>query len=122
MAKVRDVVVKRNPTLANNMAHYTMGRGKNQFSCLMNDEKFTATAVKDMESQKTSAWLANTLNIKQKEVPSMENLYKIKQNKPVDTNLSVTNTISKHVQSKQPKSKPVDLLNMQKMYFKEEKQ
>ncbi|MDR0471165.1 MAG: hypothetical protein LBH79_05525, partial [Nitrososphaerota archaeon] len=76
MAKVRHVVIKRNPTLANNMAYYTMGYGKNQFSELMQDEKFTTQAVKDMESQKTSAWLANTLNMKQRDILSSESLFK----------------------------------------------
>ncbi|MDR1992064.1 MAG: hypothetical protein LBQ98_00950 [Nitrososphaerota archaeon] len=121
MAKVRDVVVKRNPTLANNMAHYTMGNGKKQFSCLVNNEQFTTNAVKDMESQKTSAWLANTLNIKQKNVPSMEKLYKIKPNKTADTTLSATNTPSRNAQPEQPKNKPIDLIELQKYTLKNTK-
>jgi hypothetical protein len=120
MAKVRDVVVKRNPTLASNIAHYTMGNGKKQFASLMSDEKFTIKAVKDMESQNTSAWLANTLNIKQNEIPSMEKLYKNNPNNPIDTNNSTTSTPSKYVSAKPPKSKPIDLCEMQKMHYKEQ--
>ncbi|MCL2359998.1 MAG: hypothetical protein FWC74_09650, partial [Candidatus Bathyarchaeota archaeon] len=45
MSKVRDVVVKRNPTLAANMAYYTMGDGRNQFIPLMSDTNFTTQAV-----------------------------------------------------------------------------
>jgi len=122
MVKVRDVVVKRNPTLANNIAHYTMGDGKDKFSCLMNDEKFTTQAVKDMESQGTSAWLANTLNVKQTEVPSLDSAFKTNPIKTMDNIVSVNGAASNEVLFKQPKSKPVDLLAMQKRDFDAEKQ
>jgi hypothetical protein len=123
MAKVRDVVVKRNPTLANNMAHYTMGDGKKQFVGLMNDEKFTSEAVKDMESQKTSAWLANTLNIKPKEIHSMENILKINPSKTVNnaTDVSVRNT-SPQVIRNSSKTKPLDLMDLQKRAYENEAQ
>jgi hypothetical protein len=125
MAKVRDVVVKRNPTLANNIAHYTMGNGKNQLTYLMNDEKFTEKALKDMESHETSAWLTNTLNLKQRKEFSVENIFKIKQNQTVDTeNRSTRNTPLQVISPpKQPtKTKPVDLLTMQKTGGEGEKQ
>jgi len=121
MAKVRDVIVKRNPTLANNIAHYTMGKGKNQFTSLMKDEKFTAQAVKGMESQGTSAWLANTLNVKQTNIPSMESISKINPTSNTDNKVPITTVHSKQVQSKQPKSKPMDLLEMQRPYFEQER-
>ena len=119
MAKIRSVVVMRNPTLANNMAHYTMGNGKNNFSSLMNDEKFTTQAVKDMETHRTSAWLANTLNVKQTEVPSQESLFKTQPTKPADNvNVPVNNsTLNQVILSKQPKSKPVNFVDMQKRDF-----
>jgi len=121
MAKVRSVVVMRNPTLANNIAHYTMGDGKGKFSCLMNDEKFTTQAVKDMESQGTSAWLANTLNVKQTEAPSSESLFKTQPTKPTNNgNIPVNNpTLNQVILSKQPKNKPVNLSDMQKRDFEE---
>ncbi|MCL1977433.1 MAG: hypothetical protein FWG55_04930 [Candidatus Bathyarchaeota archaeon] len=125
MTKVRDVVVKRNPTLANNIAHYTMGNGKNQLTYLMNDEKFTEKALKDMESHETSAWLTNTLNLKQRKEFSVENIFKIKQNQTVDTeNRSTRNTPLQVISPpKQPtKTKPVDLLTMQKTGGEGEKQ
>jgi hypothetical protein len=121
MAKVRNVIIKRNPTLANNMAYYTMGDGKKQFTGLMGDEKFASEAVKSMESQETSAWLANTLNVKQKDMSSMGSIVKIEPMKTNDNNVSVVNTPSRYVQSKQPKSKPVDLLELQKVSFETEK-
>jgi hypothetical protein len=119
MAKIRSVVVMRNPTLANNMAHYTMGNGKNNFSSLMNDEKFTTQAVKDMETHRTSAWLANTLNVKQTEVPSQESLFKTQPTKHADNvNVPVNNsTLNQVILSKQPKSKPVNFVDMQKRDF-----
>ncbi|MDR0372559.1 MAG: hypothetical protein LBI79_03220 [Nitrososphaerota archaeon] len=119
MSKVRDVVVKRNPTLANNMAHYTMGKGKQQFIGLMKNEKFTSDAIKGMESHETSAWLANTLNVKQKDVPSMEKLYKLEPIKTIDRKDTVVDTISKQIQIKQPKNKPIDLLDLQRLHFDE---
>ena len=119
MTKVRDVIIKRNPTLANNMAYYTMGEGKKQLTGLMGDEKFTSEAVKSMESQETSAWLANTLNVKQKDIPSMESIDKTTPIKTNDNNVSSINTPSSHVQYRSPKSKPVDLLELQKMFKKE---
>ncbi|MDR2719557.1 MAG: hypothetical protein LBC03_01975, partial [Nitrososphaerota archaeon] len=121
MSKVRDVVVKRNPTLAKNMAHYTMGDGKKQFVGLMDDEQFTSNAVKDTESYETSAWLANTLNVKQKDIPSMGNMAKTAPIKTKDSNASVIITPSKGVSSKQPKSKPMDLSDLQKIFFEKEK-
>jgi hypothetical protein len=125
MAKVRDVIVKRNPTLANNIAHYTMGNGKNQLTYLMNDEKFTEKAVKNMESHETSAWLSNTLNLKHSKESSVENIFKIKPSKTVDTeNHSTRNTPPQIISpTKQPtKNKPVDLLTMQKIDTEGEKQ
>jgi hypothetical protein len=121
MAKVRNVIIKRNPTLANNMAHYTMGDGKKQLIELMSDEKFTSDAVKDMESQKTSAWLANTLNVKQTDVPSMENIIKVNPSKTVNnaTDVSVRNTSPQGIRTS-PKTKPVDLVNMQKRAYEDE--
>jgi hypothetical protein len=121
MSKVRDVVVKRNPTLAKNMAHYTMGDGKKQFVGLMDNEQFTSNAVKDTESYETSAWLANTLNVKQKDIHSMENIAKTTSIKTKDSNASVIITPSNSVPSKQPKSKPMDLSDLQKIFFEKEK-
>jgi hypothetical protein len=126
MAKIRSVVVMRNSTLANNIAHYTMGDGKDKFSCLMTDEKFTTQAVKDMESQGTSAWLANTLNVKQTDIPSSESLFRTQPIKPADNvNIPVNRpTLNQVILSKQPRSKPVNLVDMQKRDFDggEEKQ
>jgi hypothetical protein len=125
MAKVRHVVIKRNPTLANNMAYYTMGYGKNHFSGLMQDEKFTAQAVKDMESQKTSAWLANTLNMKQRDILASESLFKTEPKTTITTNPapSVRNTQPQIISPKQPpRNKPVELTEMQKREHGEGKQ
>jgi hypothetical protein len=120
MSKIRDVVVKRNPILAANMAYYTMGDGRNQFIPLTSDVKFTTQAVKDMESHNTSAWLANTLNVKQTQIPSTENLFK---NQP---NTSTTNAPKSTVENlstnqvyRQPKNKPIDLGEMQKRDYEE---
>ena len=121
MAKVRNVIVKRNPTLANNMAYYAMGDGKKQFADLMGDEKFTSEAIKGMESQKTSAWLANTLNVKQKDMPSMESITKTASIKTMDTSVPVISAPSKYIQTKPPKSKPVDLVELQKTSFDRDK-
>ena len=123
MAKVRSVIVKRNPTLAQNMAHYIMGDGNKQFTSLMADEKFTSQAVQDMESQKTSAWLANTLNMSQRDIPSPENLFKTKPKTPTtdNTTFSVRNTPSQVNQPKQFRNRPNELLEMQKRAYEEEK-
>ena len=119
MAKVRDVITKRNPSLATNMTHYVVGEGKSQFARLMNNEKFTAQAVKDMETHGTSAWLVNTLNVKQRDVPSLESLFKTEPSKTqVNANSSAINSSSKQaIQPKQPRSRPVELLEMQKRAF-----
>jgi hypothetical protein len=122
MAKIRSVIVMRNPTLANNMAHYTMGKGKSDFINLIADEKFTTQAVKDMESQRTSAWLANTLNVKQTEVSSFESLFKTQPSKTTDivNSVSVKNLPSTPViPHKQSKNRPVDLVEMQKRAYTE---
>ncbi len=116
MAKVRNVITKRNPALATNMAYYVAGEGNKQFTRLMNNEKFTAQAVKDMESHRTSAWLANTLSVKQREIHSLESLFKIEPSK-TPVNASSSKPI---IQLKQPKSRPVDLLEMQKRVFEGE--
>jgi len=121
MTKVRNVIVKRNPTLAKNMAHYVMGDGQKQFTGLMNDEKFAVSAVKDMESHETSAWLANTLNVKQTEIPSTEKLYKMDPNPTIHKKDTKINTPTEQIQVKQPKSKPLDLSELQKMHFNEKK-
>ncbi|MDR0461093.1 MAG: hypothetical protein LBH62_06655 [Nitrososphaerota archaeon] len=119
MMKIRNVVAMRNPTLANNMAHYTMGNGKDDFNSLMADEKFTTQAVKDMETHTTSAWLANTLNVKQTDVPSPENLFKTQPTKSTgNVNVPVDNpTLNPIILSKQPKSKPINFVDMQKRDF-----
>jgi hypothetical protein len=124
MAKIHKVMVKRNPTLANNMAYYTMGNGKKQLTCLMNDEKFTTQAVKDTESQKTSAWLANTLNVKQRDRPTLENLFKTEPKTTPNTivdnaAISIKNTSSQTISSKQSRNKPLELLEMQKRNYEE---
>ncbi|MCL2287793.1 MAG: hypothetical protein FWC33_01225, partial [Candidatus Bathyarchaeota archaeon] len=121
MVKIRNVVAKRNPILASNMAYYTMGDGRNQFVPLMSNEKFTTQAVKDMESQNTSAWLANTLNIKQTHIPTTENLFKNKPststtNAPKST---VENLATNQAVYRQPKNKPIDLDAMQKRAYEE---
>jgi hypothetical protein len=125
MTKIRSVVAMRNPALAANMAHYTLGKGKKDFAGLINDETFTTQAVKDMETYKTSAWLANTLNIKPTEVPSTESLFKTPPIKPADnvTLPDANQTLNQIIPLKQPKSKPVHLEDMQKRYFEgDEKQ
>jgi len=122
MAKVRSVVTKQNPTLAANMAYYTMGNGRNQFIPLMNDEKFTAQAVKDMESHNTSAWLANTLNVKQTKTFDTENLFKNQPNTNIANaaKASIENLSTNQITtSTQPKNKPIDLLELQKRYREE---
>jgi len=121
MSKVRDVVVKRNPTLAANMAYYTMGDGRNQFIPLMSNANFTTQAVKDMESHNTSTWLANTLNVKQTHIPTTENLFKNQLNTST-ANASkspVENLSTNQVVNRQPKNKPVDLGEMQKRAYEE---
>jgi len=120
MTKIRNVLIKRNPTLAANMSYYTMGDGRNQFVPLMSDEQFTRQAVKDMESQNTSAWLANTLNVKQTDLPSTERLFKTKP-------ATLVGGISKGsidclatsdvVEFKQPKNRPINLVELQKRIF-----
>jgi len=124
MAKIRDVVVKRNPALANNVAYYTMGDGRNHFVPLMSDAQFTTQAVKDMESHNTSAWLANTLNIKQTHIPTTENLFKNQPNTST-TNASKSSTellsTNQTVVYKQPKNKPLDLGELQKRAYEEKK-
>jgi hypothetical protein len=120
--KIRNVVAKRNPTLATNMAYYTMGDGRNQFIPLMSNEKFTTQAVKDMKSQNTSAWLANTLNIKQTHIPTTENLFKNPPNTRTDyaSKVSVDNlSTNQIVVPRQPKNKPIDLVDMQKRAYEE---
>jgi hypothetical protein len=101
------------------MTHYVGGEGKSQFARLMNNEKFTAQAVKDMETHGTSAWLVNTLNVKQRDVPSLESLFKTEPSKTqVNANSSAINSSSKQaIQPKQPRSRPVELLEMQKRAF-----
>ena len=125
MGKIRDVTIKRNPTLAKNMAHYVSGEGKSKLTPLMKDDKLTQKALRDMESHGTSAWLANTLNVKQTEVPSLESLFK-EANKAA---MHGSGPVSRAVQtqkltppSRQPRSRPVDLLEMQKRDFSGEKQ
>jgi hypothetical protein len=114
MAKVRDVVVKRNPILAKNMDHYIMGSGQGQFTRLMNNEKFTTQAINDMDTQKTSAWFANTLNVKPREFPSLESLFTEPKTTTDNTTSSIT-TLSPQVISPKPlRSKPVGLIEMQK--------
>jgi hypothetical protein len=124
MAKIRNVVVKRNPTLANNVAYYTMGDGRNHFVPLMNDAQFTTQAVKDMESHNTSAWLANTLNIKQTHIPTTENLFKNQPNTST-TNASKNSTellsTNQTVVYKQPKNKQIDLVELQQRACEEKK-
>ena len=120
MAKVRDTIGKQNPLLAKNMAHYIMGNEKGHFARLMTDEKFTTQAVKDMESQKTSAWLANTLNVKQRDIPSLEKLFQTEPKTTTTTivdnatTISIKNTSPQTISPKQPHSKPSELLEMQK--------
>ena len=124
MAKIRNVVVKRNPTLAKNMAYHIMGDGKTQFTSLMADEKFTSQAVQDMESQQTSAWLASTLNIKQKDIPTPEVLFRTELKTPTTDNtpLSVRNTPLQVIQPKSQKSKPIELIELQKREYDGESQ
>jgi hypothetical protein len=125
MAKIRNVIIARNPTLANNVAYYTMGNGQNQFVPLMNNETFTTNAVKTMESQNTSAWIANTLNIKKTHLPPTETLFNKDQSNTITNNpakVPVEPLPANHVIiSKQPKNKPIDLLDLQKRHYEEEK-
>jgi hypothetical protein len=125
MGKVRDVITKRNPVMAKNMAHYVYGKGNTQLSPLMKNEKFTSQAISEMESHGTSAWLANTLNIKQREVPSLESLFKTDSSKATSgINQKSAQTSNPVIQLKQPRSRnrPVDLLEMQKRDLSGEKQ
>jgi hypothetical protein len=120
MVKIRNVVAKRNPTLASNMAYYTMGDGRNQFVPLMSNEKFTTQAVKDMETQNTSAWLANTLNIKQTQVPTIEKIVKSPLNTTTNNNTKISTeqlSSNQNIIPKVQKSRPLDLLEMQKRAY-----
>ncbi|MDR2719180.1 MAG: hypothetical protein LBC03_00005 [Nitrososphaerota archaeon] len=125
MVKVRDTIDKQNPLLAKNLAHYIMGDKKDNFTRLMADEKFTTQAVKDMESQQTSAWLVNTLNVKQKDIPSLETLFKTEPN--TTTNTIIDNTVIPNkntttpqtIPPKQLHNKPVELLDLQKRHYEE---
>jgi len=120
MVKIRNVIAKRNPTLAANMAYYTMGDGQNQFVPLMSNEKFTAQAVKDMETQNTSAWLANTLNIKQTQVPTIEKLVKNPLNTTTNNNTKISTeqlSSSQNVIPKVQMSRPLDLIELQKRAY-----
>lgn len=121
MGKIRDVTIKRNPSLARNMVHYVYGEGKGKLNSLMKNDKFTQNAVKDMGSHGTSTWLANTLNVKQTEVPSLENLFKEGERKSAFRETS-TIQISKPAFTTKPRNRPVDLLEMQKRDFSGEKQ
>jgi hypothetical protein len=124
MAKIRTVVVKRNPTLAKNMAYHIMGDGQDQFTSLMADEKFTARAVQDLESQQTSAWLANTLNVKQKDIPSPESIFKTEPKTPTTDNVtpSAINTPPQVISPKQQRHKRIELTEMQKRDYEEKHQ
>jgi len=124
MTKIRDTIVKRNPTLAQNMAHYIIGDGKSQFTTLMADETFTTHAIKNMETQKTSAWFANTLNMKQKDILSPENLFKTepKTTSTDNTTPSVRNTPPQIISPKQPRNRPTELSEMQKTEYEKGKQ
>jgi hypothetical protein len=74
-----------------------------------------------MESQKTSAWLANTLNIKPKEIHSMENIIKVNPSKTVNNapDVSVRNTSPQIIRTI-PKTKPLDLMDLQKRAYEDE--
>jgi hypothetical protein len=126
MSKIRNVTIDRNQTLAKNMAHYISGKGNTKFTMLMKDQKFTGKAVKDMESHGTSAWLANTLNVKQTEVPSLESLFNEETSRIVRRGFGSTSSTAQTKKliprSKQPRSRPVDLTEMQKRDFLGEKQ
>jgi hypothetical protein len=125
VGKIREVVIKRNPTFAKNMAHYVSGTGSKPLSSLMKNETFTGQAVKDMESHRTSAWLANTLNVKQRDVPSLESLFKTDSGKTsIDSNLQAksTQTPKAVVQPSQRRNRPIDLLEMQKREISGENQ
>ena len=123
MAKVRNVIIMRNPTLANNVAYYTMGDGQNQFVPLMSDETFTTHAVKNMESQNTSAWFANILNVKQADMPPTDDLFKNQPNTTTNNSTQIVEPLSTDYVgvSKQPKRRPMDLGEMQKRGYKENK-
>jgi hypothetical protein len=113
--KIRDVIVKRNPTLAKNMAYHIFGKGTHNFTLLMKDNQFTQNAVIDMESHKTSAWLANTLNVKQTVIPSLKSLYNEPTNKSVEKNISFKKSDPQFTEtSKSSQSRPVNLVEMQK--------
>ena len=123
MAKVRDVVVKRNPILARNIDYYIMGAKQGPFTRLMNDEKFTTQAINDMTSQKTSAWFANTLNVKPREIPSLANLFAEPKTTPANPDGFIENNISPQViRSKSLQQKPVELVKMQKRVSEENPQ
>jgi hypothetical protein len=125
MTKVRNVIVKRNPALASDMAHYVLGNGKNQLRSLMGDEKFTAQAIENMETHTTSAWLANTLNMKQTDVASAEGLFSTKLNAPDKPLMETSIKTTPHKSAAQPKvlnTRPVDMVNMQKRAPKSNKQ
>jgi hypothetical protein len=55
-------------------------------------------------------------------VPPLDSAFKNSTIKTMDNPVSVNSTPSNEVLSKQPKSKPVDLLTMQKRDFDAEKQ
>jgi hypothetical protein len=78
-----------------------------------------------MESQQTSAWLANALNVKQRDLLSPESLFKTEPKITTATDnsaLSIRNTPSHVIQSKQPQSKPVELLDLQKRDYEGKQQ
>jgi hypothetical protein len=79
-----------------------------------------------MESQNASAWFANTLNIKKTHLPPTENLFNKNQPNTTNTNnstqLSVEPLSTNHTTvSKQPKNSPIDLSELQKRSYYEEK-
>jgi len=120
MAKVRDVVVKRNPILAKNIDYYIMGKDHGAFTRLMNDEKFTTQAINDLDSQKTSTWFANTLNTKPREIPSLKSLFtetKTTTDNPANSIAEVSP--QQLIRSKPLQRKPVELVKTQKRNDKE---
>jgi len=121
--KIRDVVVKRNPALAKNMAHYTFGKGSNKFALLMKDTQFTENALRDMYSHRTSAWLANTLSIKQTELLSVNKIFKEPASKSEEKNDPPIKKSDLHsvCPSKDIRGRPLDLLEMQKRSLLREK-
>ena len=122
MAKVRDVVVKQNPLLAKNIDYYIMGTQQTKFTHLMNDEKFTAHAINDMMSQKTSAWFANTLNVKPQEIYSLTNLFSEPKPTPNNPVNYVGASASQVISSKVLQRKPVELAETQKRASEENPQ